>query len=57
MEHGGGYPGVSTRLSMLLGTPYTIVVLANLDPPAAEVVALRALALVVIRARQAGPAK
>ena len=57
MEHGGGYAGVSTRLSMLLGTPYTVVVLANLDPPAAEVVALRALALVVIRARQAGPAK
>lgn len=57
VEHGGGYPGVSTRLSMLLGTPYTVVVLANLDPPAAEVVALRALALVVIRARQAGPAK
>lgn len=45
--HGGGFPGVNTRLDLVLGTPYTVVVLSNFDPPAAEIVRDFAVPLVV----------
>jgi CubicO group peptidase (beta-lactamase class C family) len=44
--HGGGFPGVSTRLYMFHEPPYTIVMLANLDPPAGASAATQAAALV-----------
>ena len=37
--HGGGAPGMNGRLDIHMDSGYTVVVLANLDPPAAERVA------------------
>ena len=39
MGHGGGAPGMNGMLNVLMDDGYTIVVLANLDPPAAQSVA------------------
>ena len=39
--HGGGFPGINGRLDMYLDLGYTVVVLANFDPPSADVVADR----------------
>jgi CubicO group peptidase (beta-lactamase class C family) len=49
--HGGGFPGVSTHLHLLVGTHYSIVVLSNQDPPAEAYAGSRVVALVVARER------
>ncbi len=49
--HSGGFPGVSTRLQIFLNAPYTVVVLANQDPPAEAYISLRAVALVAEKAK------
>lgn len=48
--HGGGYPGVNTHLYIFLGSPYTLVALANEDPPAAEFAAQMPEAMVAKKA-------
>jgi CubicO group peptidase (beta-lactamase class C family) len=52
--HGGGFPGVSTQLYIVLDTPYVAVVLSNQDPPAAEMLGERLRALLVKKANVDG---
>lgn len=49
--HGGGFPGVSSHLHLLLGTPYSIVVLSNQDPPADACAGSYVTALVARKAK------
>lgn len=50
--HGGGFPGVSTRLYLVLGSPYTVVVLANQDTPAEANAGIPVVAMVTERAKR-----
>src|SRR5512146_713056 len=50
--HGGGYPGVNTELNLVLNSPYTIVALANQDPPAADFASQMIKALVAKKAEE-----
>jgi CubicO group peptidase (beta-lactamase class C family) len=50
--HSGGFPGVSTRLYLVLGSPYTVVVLANQDPPAEAYPGMPIAALVAEKAKR-----
>lgn len=49
--HGGSFPGVNTHLYLVLGSPYTVVVLANKDFPAAEYAGTKVLALMAEKAK------
>jgi CubicO group peptidase (beta-lactamase class C family) len=37
--HGGGFPGINSKLDIYLDSDYTVAVMSNYDPPAAEKVA------------------
>lgn len=50
--HGGGFPGVNTHLYIYLDSPYTLVTLANQDPPAADNAAQLAKSLIAEKAKQ-----
>jgi CubicO group peptidase (beta-lactamase class C family) len=50
--HTGGYPGVSTYLHLVLDSPYTVVVLGNIDPPSYAHVGIPVVALVAERAKR-----
>lgn len=39
--HGGGFPGINGQLDMYLDRGYTLAVLANYDPPAAQLIATK----------------
>jgi len=49
--HGGGFPGVSTHLHIFVDSPYTVVVLANQDPPADMYAGVNAVALVAEKSK------
>jgi CubicO group peptidase (beta-lactamase class C family) len=37
--HGGGFPGINSQLDMYLDNGYTVAIMSNYDPPAAQIVA------------------
>lgn len=50
--HNGGFPGVSTHLHLVLGSPYTVVVLSNQDPPAEMFAGIPVVAMVAERVKR-----
>lgn len=44
--HGGGFPGINSQLDIYLDKGYTVAVMSNYDPPAAQRVADKAKALI-----------
>ena len=50
--HGGGFPGVNTELRFMPDAPYTVVVLANQDYPAADLTAALPIGLMVEKAKR-----
>lgn len=50
--HTGGFAGVSTRLSIFLKSAYTVVVLANQDPPAETYAGRAIVALIAEKAKR-----
>lgn len=49
--HAGAFPGVSTHLYLILNSPYTVVVLANEDPPAEAYAGSKVVALMSEKAK------
>jgi CubicO group peptidase (beta-lactamase class C family) len=49
--HGGGFSGVSTHLYLILGSPYTVVILGNQDPPSDAYAGSMVVALVAEKAK------
>ena len=50
--HGGGFSGVNSHLYIFLDAPYTLVTLANQDPPAADNAAQLAKALLAEKSKR-----
>ena len=44
--HGGGFPGINSQLDIYLDKGYTVAVMSNYDPPAAQRIADKAKALI-----------
>jgi CubicO group peptidase (beta-lactamase class C family) len=49
--HGGGFPGVNTRLAFIPDSPYSVVVLANQDYPATDGLVPLPIALIAEKAK------
>jgi D-alanyl-D-alanine carboxypeptidase len=45
--HGGGFPGINSKLDIYLNSGYTVAVMSNYDPPAAEIVSREIRKLIV----------
>jgi hypothetical protein len=45
--HNGGFPGINSQLDIYLGKGYTVAVMSNYDPPAAQHVTKRIRALLL----------
>jgi len=44
--HGGGFPGINSQLDIYLDKGYTVAVMSNYDPPAAQRIANKARTLI-----------